>query len=189
MTSYASLLYFYLLPSAIVPPGEDITRRIVLLVAAGTFLFPATFVYTLVKTGRISGLKMEKAGERNWPLLVTSVIYGTCYYILRNPAIPDFIQLFLLGATCSMVFILLINMRWKISMHMAGIGGLCGALSGYMILGGSGGMILLAGIFLLSGILGTARLYLRAHTEAQVLAGFVLGFALEILLMLLPGGG
>jgi membrane-associated phospholipid phosphatase len=33
--------------------------------------------------------------------------------------------------------------------------------------------------FILAGVLGTARLLVNAHTPLQILAGFVLGFAVE----------
>lgn len=185
MATYATALFLFVLPSDLVPPDPSIPVKIIFLIGIGTFIFPAVFVFTLVKSRRITNLKMENANERNWPLLVTSVIYGSCYYALQRSAIPGFIILFLLGATCTMVLTLLINLRWKISLHMTGIGGLCGGLSALMLLGESMSIPILSGAFLVAGLVGTVRLYLRAHNEAQVGAGFLLGFAAEFFLLFL----
>ena len=158
-----------------------------MLALVGTFLFPAVFIFMLVKSGRISSLKMENPNERNWPLLLTTVIYGSCYYALHTTAVPAFIQIFMLGATCSMALTLFINLRWKISLHTTGIGGFCGAFTALMLLGESANVFILAFAFIAAGLVGTARLYLQAHNETQIGIGFLLGFAVEFGLVFFLG--
>ena len=65
------------------------------------------------------------------------------------------------------------------SLHMIGAGGLCGAITAIMLILGIGNPIIPAICFLLSGMLGTARLFLKAHTPAQVFIGFLAGFGIE----------
>ena len=128
---------------------------------------------------------MEDQSERNWPLLQTAVVYAFAFYTLKTKSVPVFIPLFILGAIGSMVHAMVINLRWKISLHMIGIGGFCGGLSALFILTQEGNPIYLAVAFVLAGILGTARLLLNAHNALQILAGFALGFAIELGLLMI----
>jgi hypothetical protein len=180
MTSYAAVIYFYFLPTPFDYSETPIPLLTIFLLLTGTVFFPGISVLLMRRaSGITTNLQMEDPRERNWPLLQTSIVYAICYWFMRNPSIPEFIKLFLLGATCSLVLILIINLRWKISMHTAGIGGLCGGITTYMFLSGNVSLSLLSLVFLLAGITGTARLLLNAHTPAQVYAGFFLGFVIE----------
>lgn len=62
---------------------------------------------------------------------------------------------------------------------MLGIGGLIGGiLSVCFNVKGSNPMLLFAILFVLAGLLGVCRLYLRANSAAQVYVGFIIGFVL-----------
>lgn len=179
IASYATALYLFRLPSDFGTSSILLPLIILGMIITGTFLLPALSTIIMVRIGNIGSLKMERQEERNWPLLLTAMIYFACYYALNMRQIPGFIQLFLLGAGASMVAGLLINLRWKLSLHMIGIGGLCGGLSGFFFAGAGSDINLLAVCFLLAGALGTARLFLQAHSPAQILLGFLIGFAAE----------
>ena len=79
---------------------------------------------------------------------------------------------------------MIVTIRWKISMHMTAIGGLCGFLLvwGMNYQGDVRNAFIL--FLLLSGILATSRLYLKKHTPLQVYLGFLFGlfFVFGILL-------
>ena len=83
----------------------------------------------------------------------------------------------MVGATLSLMLIFLINFFWKISAHMAGIGGLCGGVFACALSFQSNPVALICILILISGAFGYSRLYLRAHTMGQVICGYVLGFA------------
>ncbi len=62
---------------------------------------------------------------------------------------------------------------------MVGVGGLAGIVSAYsLILSGQGLLFPILGAILLTGLVGSSRLYLNVHTPAQVWAGFALGFGM-----------
>ena len=184
MVTYGAVIYFFLLPSDFLPEDKSFFYRVLGLIFTGTFLIPVLFTFSMKRFGQISSLQLEKQRERNWPLLVTAIVYVVAFYSLRSRVIPGFIQLYLLGAIVGILFSLLVNLRWKISLHLIGIGGLCGGISAIMYTMEMGNPMLLALCFLAAGILGTSRLILRAHTPAQILAGFASGFAIEFLIML-----
>jgi membrane-associated phospholipid phosphatase len=74
---------------------------------------------------------------------------------------------------------------WKISMHMTGIGGLCGSLLLCSIIWPIDIRWMLAAVFLIAGIIGSSRLILNAHTPAQVSAGFFAGLLPQLAILLI----
>jgi membrane-associated phospholipid phosphatase len=80
------------------------------------------------------------------------------------------------GSAASVFFVLLINLKWKISAHTAGIGGLAGGIFGLCYRIGINPVWLFVLIIFLSILVGLARVETKAHTPSQALAGFILGF-------------
>ncbi len=85
----------------------------------------------------------------------------------------------MLAVFISVILASLINIRWKISLHMIGIGGLLGLLSALAYLYGLHINWILMTTILLAGIIGTARLYLNEHNPSQVYSGFMMGYVLN----------
>jgi membrane-associated phospholipid phosphatase len=71
---------------------------------------------------------------------------------------------------------MIISLRWKISNHMASIGGLTGALIALSLRLEINTSYILALVFLFAGLIGTARLILKKHNPLQIYAGYALGF-------------
>ena len=145
------------------------------MVFAMTALFPLTSILLMRRTGLVHDMTMPTRQERIPAYLSTLVYYGMCYYLLRT-RLDDPVTLgIFFGATLVLLLVLLITLRWKISAHMAGIGGLIGALLAVMVMDDREAPLLMCGLFLLAGALGTARLVASDHTPAQVYAGAILG--------------
>jgi hypothetical protein len=188
MPTLGALCYFFLFPTA-TRIMEPVQMWLILgVIAASTLALPLLSVLIMLRFGKISTVYMEDKRERNWPLLQTAIVYAAAFYVLKAKTIPVFIPLFILGAIASMVIAMVINLRWKISLHMIGIGGFCGGLAALFILTQEGSPVYLSCAFILAGILGTARLLLEAHTSMQILAGFMLGFTIELGLALAVAG-
>jgi membrane-associated phospholipid phosphatase len=100
--------------------------------------------------------------------------------------------MFFAGGALACLISTIVNFWWKISAHMAGIGGLLALLwqidameleiisRPWMV-----AYILIA--IILSGLLGSARLLLKRHTLPQVIAGFLNGLICVSLMMRLFG--
>ncbi|MFT3884401.1 MAG: hypothetical protein QM724_02915 [Flavobacteriales bacterium] len=145
------------------------------MVLCMTGIFPALSTFMLWRSGLVSSTSLPTRGERVMPFLLTLFYYGTTYYLLRHtPSHPVTLSLFF-AAALALFLTLLITLRWKISAHMVGIGGLLGALLGMMAVHGTHAPLLLASAFVAAGVLGTARLLDSDHSPAQVYAGALLG--------------
>lgn len=140
-----------------------------------TALFPLTSALMLVRGGMVSDLQMRDRRERILPYLMTLFYYALTYWLLRRIEQHAALHAMLFGAMLVLGATTVITFRWKISAHMAGIGGLVGALSALYVLHGTFHIAVLAALVAIAGLLGTARLVDGEHTAAQVHAGALLG--------------
>ena len=140
-----------------------------------TLLFPLLSILYLLYTDRIKSLQIEDRKERIIPITITIVWMLIGYYFLAN--ILDYapiIKTIYLGMIATLFTTLLITKYWKISLHMAAIGGCFGVfLAIQSIFGGVINYVIL--ILMLSGLLGYSRSILKAHNMQQIYSGFCLG--------------
>ena len=66
---------------------------------------------------------------------------------------------------------------------MCGIGGICGMFVVLSIGFGVDTFEIFCLFVLLAGLVGTSRLYLKAHTPTDLLLGFLIGFGAQIYLL------
>ena len=147
-----------------------------LVVFTSTWLVPVTLTWMLLQRGMISSLELKDRHERHLPYLLTLASYGASVYLLFPLPVPRLFVLMLIGASLTILLSFLINLRWKISVHMIGIGGLTGLLYGYALYFHLDLLPALLLLVMVAGCIGTARLYRKSHSPAQVYAGYLTGF-------------
>lgn len=166
------------------------TRVSVLLVCMGiTCIVPLIFLSVLRHFKLVKDLHVEEREQRFIPYLFTMVCYLAAAYYLYYCHSPRWFTMFMVGSAFTVLIMALINLKWKISAHMAGIGGLVALVYQLHVqdLSAFDLFWLLSFIIILAGGLGSARLVLKRHDLAQVLAGVVVGFACVSLTMRLLG--
>jgi hypothetical protein len=84
----------------------------------------------------------------------------------------------MLGCILALLGTLLISFRWKISIHMIGLGGLSAFLLLMSYLQDVNLLYYLVSTLLASGLAASSRLFLNAHTPEQIYSGYFLGFLL-----------
>lgn len=147
-------------------------------------IIPFLALGVLHSLGRISDFKVDDRRQRIWPLLVGIVCYALCALTFAKIPSAIFLRKFMVAAACCEAMCLLVTLRWKISLHLTGMGAAVALLVVMNVVGVGSMLIPLAVAILLSGALASARLYLGCHNGAQVLAGFGGGFAVAVLAML-----
>lgn len=88
------------------------------------FIFPALAVLGLYRIGIVKDLGLNNRTERTIPYCVSITCYGICAYYLYRVNAPMWLVGFVVGGILTIVVNLLVNLRWKISGHMAAMGGL-----------------------------------------------------------------
>lgn len=147
-------------------------------------LIPVLALGVLRSLGRISSYRVDDRRERLLPLLVGAICYLLCAITLAKIPSVVFLRKFMVAAACCEVLCLVVSLRWKISLHLTGMGAVV-ALLVVMNIAGVGHMLIPLSVAILgAGALASARLYLGCHNGMQVLAGFGGGFLVATLAML-----
>ena len=186
MASYGCAMLFFVIPDSIynyLTPFDN-KIRITLMVMLFTFIFPALNIIVMYKLKRIQSINLSDKNERTYPYITTSIFYFGLFYLLKDLNIWNNIKLYVLGGGIIIFLCALINLRYKISAHMAGIGGLLGLLiiAAYLI---QVNMVpYYIAVILLAGIVGSARLVLHEHKPSQIYAGFILGLLTQLILFI-----
>jgi membrane-associated phospholipid phosphatase len=152
--------------------------RIFYLIVLSTLVIPMLTIFGLRLSGTVKSLHMHTIKDRVIPFSVTTVYFLMTVYFLNQINELDPILWQSLGVIASVVLILtVVTFFWKMSAHMTGMGGLVAIVvvlglkfTNFQVLY----PLLLS--LLMSGLVGSSRLYLDAHKPAQIYAGFIFGF-------------
>ncbi|MGV9013660.1 MAG: hypothetical protein ACOH13_13785 [Flavobacteriales bacterium] len=139
-----------------------------------TAVFPITSTLLMLRSGTVSALAMPDRRERVAPYLVTLVYFAMAYYLLRRTPLHPAVLAIFTGILLSTLGLLLLGLRWKVSAHMAGIGGVVGMVIGLGLMHGAS-TSLVPVLFVLAGLLGSARMLVSDHTWGEVSSGMALG--------------
>ena len=140
-----------------------------------TIILPMGVFYYFYRAKLIDSLHMHTARERSLPFLTIVVFQMSTFYVFRQAPMPSLFANLVLGAAVSVAMAFIINLKWKVSIHMLGMGGIVGIIIGIILKYQVDAVALVMALTVLSGLVGYSRLQLDAHTPLQVYAGFVLG--------------
>ncbi|HEX3008791.1 MAG TPA: hypothetical protein VHO90_14380 [Bacteroidales bacterium] len=154
----------------------EFKKSVFLIVGICTLGIPLVFIPFFLYRKVIANIQMNSQQERIGPLVVTTIMFYFSYFLMSSSAVPKTLQLFLLGSTICVAATLIITIKWKISAHMIGLGGVVGLIVSISLFMHSSVMSYLVLFLILSGMAGTSRLLLNSHSPAQIYTGFALGF-------------
>lgn len=151
----------------------------------GTLLFtcvlPFSVLLSMKAQGRISDLDISKKEERLVPLLYAVMFFSVwCAYLNVVLKVPSFLFWTAVCSVLALVTCAIISQRWKISAHLASMGGVVGMIIGYLLYFGLNAPVTVCLLLLLSLLLMYARIYLGAHTPEQTVCGFLLGLVFTL---------
>lgn len=147
-------------------------------------IIPVLALGVLRSLGRISDYRVDDRRERMLPLLVGALCYILCAITIAKIPSAMFLRKFMVAAACCEILCLVVSLRWKISLHLTGMGAVVALLVVMNVVGVGNMMVPLMAAVLCAGALASARLYLGCHNGWQVLAGFCGGFAVSVLAVL-----
>jgi membrane-associated phospholipid phosphatase len=140
-----------------------------------TILLPMFLIYLYRRMQGWNRLEISHKHRRLVPYIISIVCYFTCLYVLESLHIYHFVSSIVIGALVVQVTCAIINIWWKISTHTAAIGGVAGALFVFADIFGFNPTWWFCLVFIVAGILGSARMILRQHSLSQVIGGFGVG--------------
>ncbi len=139
---------------------------------------PGISYFSLKRRGIISSLHMDIQKERSFPILIMMAYCLVMFtlFLLKDPnrLLPFYIVSLPLSGALLAVIVLLVNLRMKVSLHAAGMGILVGYLMAFNAQQVYAGPWFLLAAFVLSGIVGSARIFLHKHTLKEVIFGWII---------------
>ena len=176
MPTSGVFLIFWVSVLCLLPYGQRVTH---LLVCMGiTCIIPLIFLSVLRHFKLIKDIHVDIREQRLIPYLFVALCYGVAAYYLHFWHSPRWFVMFMVGSAITVLVMALINLKWKISAHMAGIGGIIALVYQIHVQGLSASNLLwlLCITILVAGAIGSARMVLKRHDILQVVAGAVVGF-------------
>jgi hypothetical protein len=161
----------------------DYKKMILLIVILCTLIIPLSIIPFFLYQKLIFDINLSRVRERYVPLMISFVLFLFCYFLLKKVPIPPDYYAFCLGCAASVFIVLLVISKWKISLHMIGIGGLAGLIT-YLIVNMQVNLeFYLILTIIVAGLTGTARLILNAHKPFEIYTGFMVGYVIITSLM------
>ena len=148
-----------------------------------TILTPTITIFLFRKINGFARQELSERKKRYVPILLTIISYVFCLLMMRKRNIPWYMTGIIFVSLVISIICILVNLKWKLSEHMAGMGGIIGGLVSFSALFSYNPVVWLCLFILIAGILGSARIVLGHHTLGEVLSGFVVGLVCSFLIL------
>ena len=148
-----------------------------------TILTPTITIFLFRKINGFARQELSERKKRYVPILLTIISYVFCLLMMRKLNIPWYKTGIIFVSLLISIICILVNLKWKLSEHMAGMGGIIGGLVSFSALFSYNPVVWLCLFILIAGILGSARIVLGHHTLGEVLSGFVVGLVCSFLIL------
>ncbi len=174
MPTIGVICYLILTPATL-QREQELTILTIIFIA--TYVIPLLLLLFLKSIGYIDSFEVYSIKERKIPLVFMIILFYLLGQLFEKITIFNDLSFLFYGIAIAIILTyILFSLRIKSSLHLLSIGG---ATSYFLIFGQIHGIntLPLSIMFLvLSGILGTSRLHLKAHSPREIYIGFFLGF-------------
>lgn len=175
--TYAVLLLMWSNPFYIASIKSPQGYQLFVSVFFNTFLLPVFIMRMFKNLGFVKDFNLNDRKERALPyLLMISFLFWAWFVLKFYMGFPSVIHETMWGCFLSVMAAYFINIFYfKISMHTLGMGGLLVVMFRASFLASNNIQYALMAIIIIAGLVGTARLLLKAHEPLEVYYGYLLG--------------
>ena len=177
---YGTLFYFLVSPSYEFIPLNRV-YLILIQVAILTLLLPLSLYFLFVSLGIISSFTEASIKERRVPITIQAfLLFFLLKFSVSLEELPELYYFFLGGFLSSVMALICVLMKFKASLHMIGISSLATFIFGLATLF----ELPLANSVALSivcvGLVASSRLYMKSHTNIELLVGLLIGLFSQV---------
>lgn len=173
MPTIGILFYFIFTPTHL---NRKQQLSLLAVVFVATYIIPLLLLILLKSIGYIKSFQVYTINERRIPIffmMTLLFILGKFFY--QNSSIRDLSYLFF-GVVFGLgIIYLLFLAKIKASLHLLSIGAATGFFLLFQQLQSIKTLPIVIVLIILSGLLASSRLYLKAHTTREVYIGFFIG--------------
>lgn len=181
MPFVGTLLYFAITPRYF---PQELVRSKIIAIAIMTLFIPIVFYFLLKTLGQAQSYFLETVEERKWPLLfyaATNLV--VIEFVLDVFDYPELYYYFLAIFFSSILGLVLVLFKIKISLHMLGLGGFLLFLISLSIHYNLNLIYTISFFLAILGLTATSRLHYKAHTWTELFLGFLIGVLPQLLLL------
>ncbi len=147
-----------------------------------TVIIPIITYLILKNVGLIQSVFMPTLKERRYPLYISILLLlMVVYKVIPNNYTAELHYYFLGLIAATMASLLLLFLNFKSSMHLMGMGSIFMYLICLSVHFEINITLALSVLILLIGLVATSRLYLKAHSKAELVIGFFIGLVSQLL--------
>jgi hypothetical protein len=144
-------------------------------------LLPGMYILWLVKRGVVTDVHLRKRQDRPKVLLLSALCAGVAWAVLRWLNAPPGIPLVAVITLAMLAITMCISLVWQISLHATSISAAIIATGAFF------GIVPALVVLPLALLVAAARLNLKRHTPAEIVAGTLVGGLIPVLLVALWG--
>jgi len=172
-----TFLYLFLSPKHFEKKQEYI---ILFVIFISTYILPIFLLALLKKMNLIKSYHLRSIEERKFPVIFFIILSFMIGKMLLNIQIVDLLAYSFFGVASALAFTyLLFSFKIKASLHTIGIGGLVGFVIIMSYEYQLNFNLIIAILFIISGLIAVSRLKLNAHQPKEVYIGFLLGIIMQ----------
>ncbi len=181
MPLIGAIIYFTAAPRFI---PEEIVRAKIFGLIILTVLIPIVLFFFLKSFGTINSIHLEEVKQRKIPLLLQSILLIIVIKVIIDIYHYPELYYFFLGvlfSSLSAIFMVLFNI--KASLHMTGVSGVTMFTIALSIHFGMNLTLLITALMIANGLVATSRLHCKAHTNLELILGFLIGVIPQLTLI------
>ena len=149
-----------------------------------TIIIPIILFLILKNLGLISSIFAPKLKERKYPLYFSMIIYLMILYkVIPMNYINELYYFFVGLLLATFAILLLVFTRIKASIHLMGMGSILIYLIGLSIHFEVNITFAIALFTLMTGLVATSRLFMKAHSKVELLLGFLIGSCAQLFVL------
>ena len=179
---YGTLFYFLVSPSYEFIPLNRV-YLILIQVTILTLLLPLSLYFLFVSLGIISSFTEASIKERRVPITIQAfLLFFLLKFSVSFEELPELYYFFLGGFLSSVMALICVLMKFKASLHMIGISSLATFIFGLATLFELPLVNSVALSIVCVGLVASSRLYMKSHTNIELLVGLLIGIFSQVVL-------
>ena len=174
-------LFFFLIANSFFYNSQIIVTLIQVTIL--TLLLPLSMYFLFRSLGVVSSFTEASISERKMPIAVQAILlFVLIKFSVSRDTIAELYFFFLGGFLSSVIVLASVILKFKASLHMIGISALTCFIFGLSMYYQMPFVNLVAFSIVCVGLVASSRLYMKAHTYPELIAGMIIGAGPQLFL-------
>ncbi len=174
-------LFFFLITNSFFYNSQIIVTLIQVTIL--TLLLPLSMYFLFRSLGVVTSFTEASINERKMPIAVQAVLlFVLIKFSVSRDTVAELYFFFLGGFLSSVIVLASVILKFKASLHMIGISALTCFIFGLSIYYQMPFVNLVAFSIVCVGLVASSRLYMKAHTYPELIAGMIIGAGPQLFL-------